>query len=585
MSNSLFRKKSLESIVKDSADGLSDGHGSSGLTKVLNVRDLTFMGIAAVVGAGIFSTIGAAAYDGGPGISLLFILTAVTCGFSALCYAEFASRVPIAGSAYTYAYVAFGEVVAWIIGWALILEYAIGNIVVAIAWSGYFNNLLLGFHIHLPGWMLIDPGTAKTAFLSAQHTLAQGGVLGESARAAIQTWNSAPVIGGRHIFMNIPAFIIVCIIAWITYIGIRESKKTTNFMVIFKIAVVILVIILGFFFVQPANWSPFLPNGFAGVLKGVSAVFYAYIGFDAISTTAEECTDAQRDLPKGMLYSLVICTILYILIALVLTGMVSYKELMVTDPLAFVFNRVNQKWIGYFISASAVVATTSVLLVFQLGQPRIWMSMSRDGLLPKAFGMIHRKYHTPWFSTIITGIIVAVPTLFMDSGLMTQLTSIGTLFAFVLVSWGVLVLPRSNRARGFKLPYVNGRYIVPVCYAAFIFLFRERLGTAFQQLSKAGLEEVLFLVYTVLATGFTVATVIRKYSVIPVLGVLFCAYLLIEIPAIAWEWFFVWMGIGLILYFFYGYRKSRLTAKQVRRDGAAEEGVGQKEKQNGPQVR
>ena len=400
--NSLFRKKSLERIARDAAAGYTDGHGSGGLTKVLNVRDLTFMGIAAVVGAGIFSTIGQAAKDGGPGISLLFILTAVTCGFSALCYAEFASRIPIAGSAYTYAYVAFGELVAWIIGWALILEYAIGNIVVAIAWSGYFNNLLLGFNIHLPGWLITDPGTARAAFQAAQQTLAHGGVPDEMGRAAIETWNTAPLIGGAHVIMNIPAFIIVCIIASITYIGIRESKKTTNAMVIFKISVVILVIVLGCFFVKTANWSPFLPNGFSGVLKGVSAVFYAYIGFDAISTTAEECTDAQRDLPKGMIYSLLICTGLYILIALVLTGMVNYSELGVTDPLAFVFNRVHQKWIGYFISASAVVATTSVLLVFQLGQPRIWMSMSRDGLLPKAFGLIHRKYHTPWFSTIVT---------------------------------------------------------------------------------------------------------------------------------------------------------------------------------------
>src|ERR1700760_424250 len=467
MSSSLFRKKSLAKIMQDQADGHSDGHGG-GLNKVLNVRDLTFMGIAAVVGAGIFSTIGTAAYKGGPGISLLFILTAVTCGFSALCSAEFASRIPIAGSAYTYAYVAFGELIAWIIGWALILEYAIGNIVVAIAWSGYFNNLLLGFNIHLPGWLITDPGTAKAAFLAAQDVVAKGGVLDEMGKAAISTWNSAPMIGGAHIIMNVPAFIIVCIIAYITYIGIKESKKTTNAMVIFKIAVVILVIIVGAFFVKSGNWVPFLPNGFSGVLKGVSAVFYAYIGFDAISTTAEECQDAQRDLPKGMIYSLLICTALYILIALVLTGMVNHTLLNVADPLAFVFHMVHQNWIAYFISASAVVATTSVLLVFQLGQPRIWMSMSRDGLLPKAFGKIHKKYHTPWFSTIVTGIIVAVPSLFMGTELMQNLTSIGTLFAFVLVSWGVLVLPRSDSFKkgGFKLPYVNGQVIVPVVYLA-----------------------------------------------------------------------------------------------------------------------
>ena len=587
MSNSLFRKKSLDKIIKDSAEGASDGHGGGGLNKVLNVRDLTFMGIAAVVGAGIFSTIGTAAYDGGPGISLLFVLTAVTCGFSALCYAEFASRVPIAGSAYTYAYVAFGELVAWIIGWALILEYAIGNIVVAIAWSGYFNNLLRGFNIHLPGWLITDPGTAKEAFLAATDAL-KNPALTDLAKApllnAIHTWNTAPVIGGMHIIINVPAFIIVCIISYITYIGIKESKKTTNFMVIFKIVVVILVIIIGCFFVNTANWSPFLPNGFTGVLKGVSAVFYAYIGFDAISTTAEECTDAQRDLPKGMIYSLLICTVLYVLIALVLTGMVHYSELKVTDPLAFVFERVNQKWIGYFVSVSAVVATTSVLLVFQLGQPRIWMSMSRDRLLPKAFGKIHPKYKTPWFSTIITGIIVAVPSLFMGSSLMTSLTSIGTLFAFVLVSGGVLMLPRLDRpnGKGFRLPYISGRYVVALLYPLFVFLFHERLQHVLHLLSSArphdiffpvnatdglrhfsdeALQETLFLVFTLLAGCLTVATVVRKFSLIPVLGVLFCAYLLIEIQAIAWIWFFAWMGIGLLIYFVYGYWKSTLRSE------------------------
>jgi amino acid transporter len=560
MSNSLFRKKSLEKIHKDAAEGMTDGHGGGGLKKVLNVRDLTFMGIAAVVGAGIFSTIGTAAYNGGPGISLLFVLTAITCGFSALCYAEFASRIPIAGSAYTYAYVSFGELVAWIIGWALILEYAIGNIVVAISWSGYFNNLLEGFNIHLPGWLVIDPSTAHTAYLKAQETLAAHLPLDDALRAAIDAWNSAPVIMGKHVFVNLPAFFIVCIISVITYIGISESKKTTNFMVMFKIAVIILVIIIGFFFVKTANWNPFLPNGFGGVLKGVSAVFYAYIGFDAISTTAEECTNAQRDLPKGMLYSLLICTVLYILIALVLTGMVPFFKLNVTDPLAFVFNEVHQKWIGYFISVSAVVATTSVLLVFQLGQPRIWMSMSRDGLLPKAFGKIHPKFKTPWFSTIITGLLVAIPTLFLESSLMTELTSIGTLFAFVLVSGGVLFLPRiqGGAKKGFRLPYINGQWIVPMLYLLFLYVFRNRLGNALQHLRGVGLQEVLFIVYTLLAGVASIATMVKKYSVIPVLGVLFCAYLLIEIGAIAWIWFFVWMGIGLVIYFLYGYRQSKL---------------------------
>jgi basic amino acid/polyamine antiporter, APA family len=562
MSNSLFRKKSIDKIVKDAAEGMSDGHdGGGALKKVLNVRDLTFMGIAAVVGAGIFSTIGQASYDGGPGISLLFVLTAITCGFSALCYAEFASRVPIAGSAYTYAYVSFGELVAWIIGWALILEYAIGNIVVAISWSGYFNNLLVGFHIYIPGWLRIDPTTAKAGFLAAQDALTQKQALTDATRAAIDTWNSAPMIGGVRVFLNIPAFFIVCLISAVTYVGIRESKKSTNLMVMFKIAVIILVIIVGFFFVKTENWHPFLPHGFTGVLKGVSAVFYAYIGFDAISTTAEECRSPQRDLPKGMIYSLVICTVLYILIALVLTGMVNFSELNVTDPLAFVFNRVHQKWIGYVVSISAVVATTSVLLVFQLGQPRIWMSMSRDGLLPKAFGKIHPKYRTPWFSTIITGIIVAVPSLFLDSGLMTQLTSIGTLFAFVLVSGGVLILPRiSNVGKtGFKLPYWNGRYVMPFLYAIFIYFFWPHVHEILQDIMHEGLQDILLLVFVLLATILTVATIWKQFSLIPILGVLFCAYLLVEIPAVAWRWFFVWMAIGLTIYFIYGYRKSKLN--------------------------
>ncbi|MEJ7739759.1 MAG: amino acid permease [Chitinophagaceae bacterium] len=562
MSRSLFRKKSIEKILKDAEDGLHDSHGSEGLKKILNVRDLTLMGIAAVVGAGIFSTIGTAAFNGGPGISLLFVITAVTCGFSALCYAAFASRVPIAGSAYTYAYVSFGELVAWIIGWALILEYAIGNIVVAISWSGYFSNLLEGFGLHLPAWLTTDPNTANLAYQSAQSASVRGEPLNESLQFAVNAWNSAPVIFGKHIFINLPAFIIVCLISMLTYVGIRESKKMTNFMVMFKILVIIFVIIMGFFFVEPGNWNPFLPNGFEGVLKGVSAVFYAYIGFDAISTTAEECKNPRRDLPRGMIYSLLICTVLYILIALVLTGMVNYNELKVPDPLAFVFDRVGQKWIGYIVSISAVVATTSVLLVFQLGQPRIWMSMSRDGLMPKAFAKIHPRYQTPWFATIVTGIIVAVPTLFMESALMTDLTSIGTLFAFVIVSGGVLMLPRiANTGSRFELPYINGRFIVPVFFVLFVYFLRDRITANVQHPDQVNLQELLFLLFIILAAILSILTFLRSYSLIPILGVLFCSYLLIEIPAVSWKYFLVWMAIGLILYFMYGYRKSKLAVR------------------------
>jgi APA family basic amino acid/polyamine antiporter len=563
MLSTLFRKKSIDKIVADAKQGLSEHHEPGGLNRILTTRDLTLMGIAAVVGAGIFSTIGTAAFNGGPGVSLLFVITAVTCGFSALCYAEFASRVPIAGSAYTYAYVSFGEVIAWIIGWALILEYAIGNIVVAISWSGYFNNLLEKFGWELPAWLTTDPATASSAYAQVQAALQKGQALDNGLLFAQQAWLDAPSVGDTRIFFNLPAFIIVVLITIVTYIGIKESKRTTNAMVVFKIGVIIFVILMGFASVEPHNWSPFMPNGFEGVLKGVSAVFYAYIGFDAISTTAEECKNPQRDLPRGMIYSLVICTVLYILIALVLTGMVSYKELNVVDPLAEVFERVGQEWNAYIISISAVVATTSVLLVFQLGQPRIWMSMSRDGLLPKAFGNIHHKYKTPAFSTIVTGVLVAVPTLFVQSALMVDLTSIGTLFAFIIVSGGVLLLPRKDPAhqKGFKLTYINGRYIVPVAYLCFVYFSWQRVQEHFANIGSDNLQGMLFLLFIVEGAIISVLTFVRKYSLIPVMGVLFCSYLLIEIPSKSWLWFLAWMSFGLIIYFLYGFRNSKLRGR------------------------
>ncbi|MEY3676158.1 MAG: hypothetical protein RJB67_648 [Bacteroidota bacterium] len=562
MSNSLFRKKSIAKINADAT--AAEGHGS-GLKKILGVKDLTFMGIAAVIGAGIFSTIGTAAFNGGPGISLLFVITAITCGFSALCYAEFASRVPIAGSAYTYAYVSFGEVVAWIIGWALILEYAIGNIVVAISWSGYFNNLLEGFNIHLPGWLSTNTANAQSGYDEAVKAMAGGASLeslGRHAKTGYDAIVNAPVIAGIKFIINIPAFVIVMLITALAYVGIKESKKTTNYMVIFKIAVIIFVIVMGFFYVDTNNWDPFLPNGFTGVLAGVSAVFYAYIGFDAISTTAEECKNPQRDLPRGMIYSLIICTVLYILIALVLTGMVNYSELKVDDPLAYVFQKLNLNKIGYLISVSAVVATTSVLLVFQLGQPRIWMSMSRDGLLPKKFAQVHPKFGTPSFATIVTGCLVGIPSLFVSSSTMTDLTSIGTLFAFVLVCFGVLVLPRLAKEAGssaFRLPYINGQYMIPTIVAVFVYFSMNRISEAFANYATEGFQEILFLLFIFIAIVTGVLSFVRKYSVIPVVGALCCLYLMIEIPAISWMWFFIWMGIGLTIYFFYSRRRSKLA--------------------------
>ncbi|WP_126971379.1 amino acid permease [Gynurincola endophyticus] len=547
MSNSLFRKKSLETIQKDFAAGLGDGHGS-GLKKVLKVKDLTAIGVAAVIGAGIFSTIGKASFDGGPGVTLLFILTGITCGFCALCYAEFASRVPVSGSAYTYAYVSFGELIAWIIGWSLILEYAIGNIAVAISWSGYFSNLLQGIGIHLPEWL-------KSNYDSA----------GEAVRAA------APSIAGFPVIMNLPALLIVFIITWIVYVGIKESKASTNLMVYLKLGVILMVILVGFFYVDTSNWVPFLPNEFSGVLKGVSAVFFAYIGFDAISTTAEECENPQRDLPRGMLYSLIICTILYILIALVLTGMVPYTELNVEDPLAAVFSKVGLNRISYIISVSAVIATAGVLLVFQMGQPRIWMSMSRDGLLPKRFGKIHPKFGTPSFATILTGIVVGIPAMFLNLEIVTDLTSIGTLFAFILVCAGVLTLPKDNKNDGrkrFRLPYINGRFIVPGVLLVLYIIFWEEIKShfVFEQGYEVWKHFITFYLFLIVSVVVSVITFRKNLSLIPVLGILSCLFLMTEIGVSNWVFFTLWMIVGLVVYFLYGFKKSRLNTILNKKD-------------------
>lgn len=549
MNNSLFRKKSIEEILRNTE---SESH-SSGMSKILGVRDLVSMGIAAVIGAGIFSTIGAAAYDGGPGVIFLFIITAVTCGFTALCYAEFASRVPVSGSAYTYSYVTFGEVVAWIIGWALILEYAIGNIVVAISWSSYFDNVLQGVGIVLPRWMVTDTATAQKVYDVALAA-------GKSVEGL--AWSTAPALGDTKLIFNLPAFIIVILVTMLAYIGIKESKRSANAMVGLKLIVLFVVFAVGIFFINTDNWTPFFPNEFGGVLKGVSAVFFAYIGFDAISTTAEECQNPQRDLPRGMIYSLIICTIIYIVTALVITGMVNYSEFQgVADPLAYVFDKIGQPRVGYFISISAVVAATSVLLVFQIGQPRIWMSMSRDGLLPKRFSKIHPRFSTPSFATIMTGVLVAIPSLFMDASLVTDLTSIGTLFAFVLVCGGVLILPRENTplTKSFNLPYINGQFIVPVLWIIFAYFSRERISGAFSQFGHEQHQEYLFLLFVILALGLALYSFLRKWSLIPILGVLCCSYLMIEIPINSWFVFFGWMLAGLLIYLGYGYRKSKLA--------------------------
>ncbi len=552
MLNSLFRKKDLQQAVSDSSG--TDRHGGPSLKRSLSVRDLTAFGIAAIIGAGSFSSMGQACYSGGPGVILLFIICGIACGFTALCYAEFASRVPTSGSAYTYAYISFGELFAWIIGWALLMEYSIGNIYVAFSWSGYFTNLLDAIGLHLPEWLTINYRSASTAFAAA------------TAGEGYTAWTTAPVIAGLRIIFDLPAVCINIIITWLVYIGVSESKNASNIMVLIKLAIILLVIVVGATYVDIDNWTPFMPNQFKGVMAGVAAVFFAYIGFDAISTLAEESKNPQRDLPRGMIYALVICTVAYIALSLVLTGMVNYTQLNVSDPLAEVFAIRGVKWMLFIVSIAAVVAMTSVILVFQMGQPRIWMSMSRDGLLPKRFAKIHPKYNTPGFATIITGLVVGIPLFFTDENFVLDFTSIGTLFAFVLVCGGVLTLPPKkpeDRVGRFNMPYINGQWIVPgftvVGFALIANLSDGFFGDLFH-LSGENISTnfpliIFFLVWIIIA----VLSIFKKFSLIPVLGLLSCCYLLTGMEPSNWIWFSYWLVIGLAVYFMYGYRKSKLA--------------------------
>ncbi len=637
MSQNLFRKKSVSGILKDlEKNNLNSDHAS--LHKTLGVRDLTAFGIAAIVGAGIFSTIGKASADGGPAVIYLFLFTAIACGFAAFAYAEFASMVPVSGSAYTYSYVAFGELIAWIIGWSLIMEYGIGNITVAISWSDYFTGFLGSMGLHLPDWMTMDYLSASRGYHSVSKLLQSGmpfEKVDSSLQLAYKAWTESPNLLGLHLVLDIPALFIIVLITWLVYRGMKESRNASNVMVIIKLAIILLVIAVGIFYVDTKNWNPFAPNGVAGILKGVSAVFFAYIGFDAISTTAEECKNPQRDLPKSMMWAIIICTILYVAIALVLTGMVNYQSLAVGDPLAFVFEKLNLKWLSGIIAVSAIVAMASVLLVFQMGQPRIWMSMSRDGLLPKAFSRIHPIYKTPSFATIVTGFVVAVPSLFMNLTIVTDLCSIGTLFAFVLVCAGVLKLQNDpNVQRGkFKTPYVNAKYIYPsLMILAFTLMIiyqksetlnfinntakivdAQTLITSLNEkeikeiqsniiltdsigFNNSGADVVSYLenmdetsyssflqnsrlnqnqylesgwslfkhkipMWIFLMVCFSLLFYTFKYnlSLIPLLGLICCLYMMSELGISNWIGFGIWLIIGLIIYFSYGYKKSKLA--------------------------
>ncbi|REH00929.1 APC family permease [Flavobacterium aquicola] len=638
----LFRKKTVQDILKQVEKNNLEGHETLG--KHLTTKDLTAFGIAAIVGAGIFSTIGKASFDGGPAVIFLFLFTAVACGFAAFAYAEFASLVPVSGSAYTYSYVAFGELIAWIIGWALIMEYSVGNITVAISWSDYFTGLLSSGGIDLPQWVQMDYLTASNGFKDAT-ALMEGGKSFENLSAGMQSaytaWTTAPMIGSFHFVADLPALLIIVLITALIYRGMKESRNASNIMVIVKLCIVLLVIAVGMFYVDTANWNPFAPNGVSGVLKGVSAVFFAYIGFDAISTTAEECKNPQRDLPRGMMWAIIICTILYIAIALVLTGMVSYNSLNVGDPLAFVFDQLHLKWLSGIIAVSAVVAMASVLLVFQMGQPRIWMSMSRDGLLPKRFSTVHPKFKTPSYATIVTGFVVAVPALFMNLTMVTDLCSIGTLFAFVLVCAGVLALQnRTDIPRGkFKTPYVNSKFIFPVLIITALvlaFTYNKKATMDFitnetkindsefiiTSLNKEETQKVYeYLVsienksvdiknldaeqllsqykeddakYASVVAGLPISDTIKyesgfdlfkhkipmwifcivivglvfwswkeNLSLIPLLGLICCLYMMAELSVWNWIYFGIWLIIGLIIYFSFSRNNSKLNTQEV----------------------
>jgi amino acid transporter len=578
MAHPLFRRKPIHDLMEDKQEGEAHHHG---LRRVLTVWDLTFFGIAAIIGAGSFSSLGGAVYSGGPGVILLFIICGIACAFTAFCYAEFASRIPIAGSAYTYAYASFGELFAWIIGWALLMEYSIGNIYVAFSWSDYFTSLLHKLNVHIPDYFTTSYHEARLAVES-----------GNPSTDLLNAWNTAPMIGNLRVIIDLPALLINGMITYLVYRGVKESRNFSNVMVILKLAVVTLVILVGGALVfsnnLTSNWMPvneagvrsFMPNGFGGVMAAVSGVFFAYIGFDAVSVLAEESKNPQRDLPKGMIWSLIICTVVYILLTLVLTGAAVYTKFAnVGDPLAFIFEKENLNigWMQIVVAVCAVIAMTSVMLVFQMGQPRIWMSMSRDGLLPDKFQEIHPKYQTPSFSTIITGLLVGIPIIFTDKTFVLDFTSIGTLFAFVLVCGGVLLIPRRPKISGkFHLPYINAKFVFPFIVIAAIAIillksqhyFTELFNGDFANYKDASNSssylfqtpavKIATIIFWIIAVVLSVLSFLRNLSLIPLMGLIFCLYLLTGMSGTNWKWFFIWFAIGLVFYFMYGYRKSKL---------------------------
>jgi APA family basic amino acid/polyamine antiporter len=491
MFDHLFRRKNLDQIARDAASG-----GTSHLKRTLGSMDLVGLGIGAIIGTGIFAVIGTAAAGGsehlgaGPAVWLSFVITAVACAFCAFCYAEFAALVPISGSAYTYSYATMGELVAWIIGWDLIIEYAIGNVAVAIAWAAYFHQLMEGLGVAIPSWMCVD---YRTAAQSADAVAAAGGVVPPSWSLAYDAWTNHPTIAGIPVILNVLAMVIVGAITWLLVIGIKESARANNVMVLIKVLILIFFIGVGAFYVKPENWTPFMPNGFTGVWTGASLIFFAFIGFDAISTASEECKNPGRDIPIGIIGSLVVSTVIYVATALVLTGMEPWHQLGVADPLAEVFARNGLDWAAGVVALGAVVSMAAVLLVFQLGQPPY-------------FARVHERYGTPHITTIWTGVFVAAFAAFANINEIVELTNIGTLFAFVLVCAGVIILRRTDpdRPRVFRTPFVPW---------------------------------------------------------VPLLGIAMCLYLMLGLPRKTWILFGVWLLVGLVFYFAYGFRHSKLRAR------------------------
>ncbi|MGQ0764378.1 MAG: amino acid permease [Gemmatimonadota bacterium] len=503
---SIFARKPVAALDAEAAAG--------SLRRTLTKWHLTALGVGATIGAGIFATTGtaivgdAARPGAGPAIVFSFLLTAVACGFAALCYAEFASMVPIAGSAYTYSYAALGEFVAWIIGWDLIIEYAVGNIGVAIGWSGHFRELLSHIGLSMPAWLTTDYRSAHDAF----NALAAGATDAPTQFLA-SAWTSAPRLGALPVIVNLPAALVVFVMTVVLVIGIRESANFNNAMVILKIGIILFFIAVGIFLIRPSNWTDpsaggFAPNGFAGVSAAAAIIFFAYIGFDAVSTAAEEAKDPARDMPFGIIMSLVICTVLYIVLSAVLTGMAPWRQLGTPEPMITALQLAEGPPIllnasRFIIALGAVIAMGSVLLVFQMGQPRIFYSMARDGLLPPFMAKVHPRFRTPWVGTILTGTFVASFAAFANIAEVVDLTNIGTLFAFVLVSIGVIVLRyrEPNRHRPFRVPGA---------------------------------------------------------PVTPLISVVACLYLMLQLPAVTWVRFGIWLAVGMVIYFLYGYRHSVL---------------------------